>query len=113
MPVSEVILSPSAVVEVNEKNENTFSCLAKRSRPMSNITWYRQNITVSETSSSIQSYDQPDGSLFDVRSNLTILFQKDQNGSVIYCTAHNIGRVPPRKSEEAVISVICEYIFMS
>lgn len=106
VPVSEVILSPSAVVEVNEKNENTFSCLAKRSRPMSNITWYRQNITVSETSSSIQSYDQPDGSLFDVRSNLTILFQKDQNGSVIYCTAHNIGRVPPRKSEEAVISVI-------
>lgn len=109
MPVSEVILSPSAVVEVNEKNENTFSCLAKRSRPMSKITWYRQNITVSETSSS----DQPDGSLFDVRSNLTILFQKGQNGSVIYCTAHNIEGVQPRKSEEAVISVICEYLFLS
>lgn len=102
VPVSEVILSPSTKVEVNESNEITFTCLAKGSRPISNITWYRQNIEVSVTSLTIL----PVGSLFDVKSVLTTSFNKEENGSTVYCTANNIGGVPPRSSEKAVINVI-------
>lgn len=107
VPVSEVILSPDAKVEVNESTEVTFICSAKRSRPASTITWYRKNIVVPEKSSDIE----PNGLLFDVESVFITSFQKGENGATIYCTA-NIGEVQQKSSEYAVINVICEYIFL-
>lgn len=107
VPVSEVILSPYAKVEVIESTEVTFICSAKRSRPASNITWHRKNIVVSETSSTIE----PNGLLFDVESVFNTSFQKGENEATIYCTA-NIGEVQQKRSKDAVINVICEYIFL-
>lgn len=101
VPVSEVILSPYAKVEVIESTEVTFICSAKRSRPASNITWYRKNIVVSETSSTIE----PNGLLFDVESVFNTSFQKGENEATIYCTA-NIGEVQQKRSKDAVINVI-------
>lgn len=106
VPVSTVILSPLSKVEVDENTTITFSCLVYGCRPKANISWYGIDNKIVPTTP----VSQPNGSLFDVKSTLTISFERNEIGKTIYCTANNIKGDEPIKSREAEIDVKCEYI---
>ncbi|XP_056009270.1 kin of IRRE-like protein 1 [Ostrea edulis] len=102
VPVSSVTLSPSSSVEVIEGTSFTFSCVSKAARPTANITWYKDGVVVSESSSSTSTNNL----LYNVTSNLTSSFQRMDNGSRIYCTAVNINGDTPIQSSQAEVNVI-------
>lgn len=101
VPVSTVILSPLSKVEVDENTTITFSCLVYGCRPEANISWYGIDNKIVPTTP----VSQPNGSLFDVKSTLTISFERNEIGKTIYCTANNIKGDEPIKSREAEIDV--------
>ncbi|XP_056001680.1 hemicentin-1-like [Ostrea edulis] len=100
--VSSVTLSPSSSVEVIEGTSFTFSCVSKAVRPAVTITWYKDGVVVSESSSSISTNNL----LYDVTSNLTSSYQRTDNGKRIYCTAVNINGDTPIQSSQAELNVL-------
>ncbi|XP_056001698.1 cell adhesion molecule 4-like [Ostrea edulis] len=106
VPVSSVTLSPSSSVEVIEGTSFTFSCVSKAARPAANITWYKDGVFVSESSSSTSTNNL----LYDVTSDLTSSYQRMDNGSRIYCTAVNINGDTSILSSQAHLNVLCKYV---
>lgn len=106
MPVSEVILSPTDKVEVIENRNVKFECLARGGRPKANLTWYKEQSVVSETSNR----SELNGSLYNVYSTLTTSFQIKDLGKKIKCSAVNIKNMTAVESTETIIDVLCEYI---
>ncbi|XP_056009268.1 hemicentin-1-like isoform X1 [Ostrea edulis] len=102
VPVSSITLSPSSSVEVIEGTSFTFSCVSKAARPAANITWYKDGVVVSESSSSTSTNNL----LYDVTSNLTSSYQRTDNGRRLHCTAVNINGDTPKQSSQAQLNVI-------
>ncbi|XP_056001629.1 hemicentin-2-like [Ostrea edulis] len=102
VPVTSVTLSPSPSVEVIEGTSFTFSCVSKAARPAANITWYRDDMVVSGSSSSTSTNNL----LYDVTSNLTSSYNRTDNGKRIYCTAVNINGDTPKQSSKPQLNVI-------
>lgn len=102
VPVSELILSPTDTVEVIENKSVNFECLARGCRPIANITWYKEQSVVSETSKE----SALNGSLYNVYSNLTTSFQRKDLGKKIKCSAVNVKTVTAVESAETTINVL-------
>lgn len=106
MPVPEVILSSNDTIDVIENKNVSFVCLARGGRPAANITWHKENRTLSETSNRTKL----NGSFYDVYSTLTTLFQRDDMGYKIKCSAVNIKNMQAVESTETIIrNVLCKY----
>ncbi|XP_056001692.1 hemicentin-2-like [Ostrea edulis] len=103
VPVSSVTLSPPlSSVEVIEGTSFTFSCVSKAARPAATITWYKDGVVVSGSSSSTSMNNL----LYDVTSNLTSSYQRTDSGRRLYCTAVNINGDTPIQSSQAELNVL-------
>ena len=113
VPVTTVTFSPSDdnnVVEIIERQTQTFTCTTDPNRPAAWILWYigGQNVTNQATP-----HPPQEGADKAISSSSLVYKGKDvDHNTVIFCEAVNIEGRPKIKSTEMSLNILCKFTFL-
>ena len=111
MPVQSVTFShPSgSLITVVENESVQFECITSEERPRSTILWYIDGDSNFLPESSVEPTSN------DLRQEtkgiLKHKFSRNDNGTMVFCSANNIPSGTPKESKRKEIIVQCKYYF--
>jgi hypothetical protein len=113
VPVTTVTFTPSGdnnVVEIIERQTQTFTCTTDPIRPAAWILWYigGQNVTNQATP-----HPPQEGADKVISSSSLVYKGRDvDHNKVIFCEAINIEGRPKIKSTEMSLNILCKFTFL-